>query len=472
MNILDLREKNSTYEYSSNNLTKAVLPGGAELKYTYDSSHNVSTATSKQNVKSTFTYDKYGNNTSVKMLNANNTAGSVIEANATYTTDGNFIASLTNVDRKTILYGYNPEVGVLAWIQGLGDTENTRVQLGYDGMYRITGVSKAVTGFTGGLSRAYVEYSYEDDNLKTVSHSNTASAETKYTFNYGMFDALSTVYVGDKQLIRYEYDGDNHSYNLLRELYSNGGRKDYSYDSHGRVLSEKYDKNNSHVVTYAYDNEDNLGSVTDKRNNITQRYLYDLSGRQTEIIQSGSASRRQKFYYDEANNLSRYDENVNGKNFTSYYNYDKDNRQSEYKIGAIHRGWLYDGYGRLYGINTIYDGKYVLNTTIYHENPDSTHVSTRVNGWKNETLGGDTRHFEYGYDSAGNIALLRMGGKTTTYRYNALQQLVRENNQAAGKTWLYTYDAGGNILTKKEYAYTTGTVGTVQKTINYTYGNN
>ena len=124
------------------------------------------------------------------------------------------------------------------------------------------------------------------------------------------------------------------------------------------------------------------------------------------------------------------------------------------------------------GGNTIYDGKYVLNTTIYHENPDSTHVSTRVNGWKNETLGGDTRHFEYGYDSAGNIALLRMGGKTTTYRYNALQQLVRENNQAAGKTWLYTYDAGGNILTKKEYAYTTGTVGTVQKTINYTYGNN
>ena len=280
------------------------------------------------------------------------------------------------------------------------------------------------------------------------------------------------IYVGDKQLIRYEYDGDNHSYNLLRELYSNGGRKDYSYDSHGRVLSEKYDKNNSHVVTYAYDNEDNLGSVTDKRNNITQRYLYDLSGHQTEIIQSGSVSRRQKFYYDEANNLSRYDENVNGKNFTSYYNYDKDNRQSEYKIGAIHRGWLYDGYGRLYGINTIYDGKYVLNTTIYHENPDSTHVSTRVNGWKNETLGGDTRHFEYGYDSAGNIALLRMGGKTTTYRYNALQQLVRENNQATGKTWLYTYDAGGNILTKKEYAYTTGTVGTVQKTINYTYGNN
>ena len=31
------------------------------------------------------------------------------------------------------------------------------------------------------------------------------------------------------------------------------------------------------------------------------------------------------------------------------------------------------------------------------------------------------------------------------------------------------YDAGGNILSKKEYAYTTGTLGTAAKTINYSY---
>lgn len=148
------------------------------------------------------------------------------------------------------------------------------------------------------------------------------------------------------------------------------------------MLSESYDRNNSHVVTYAYDNEDNLGSVTDKRNNITQRYLYDLSGRQTEIIQSGSASRRQQFQYDEANNLSRYDETVNGKYFVSFYKYDKDNRQSKYQIGSIDRLWQYDGYGRLYDVSTKLGANQVLHTTIYHENPDSTHVSTRVNGWK------------------------------------------------------------------------------------------
>ena len=41
------------------------------------------------------------------------------------------------------------------------------------------------------------------------------------------------------------------------------------------------------------------------------------------------------------------------------------------------------------------------------------------------------------------------------------------------KTIVYTYDVGGNILTKKEYGYTTGSLTGVRivDTINYTYGN-
>ena len=57
-----------------------------------------------------------------------------------------------------------------------------------------------------------------------------------------------------------------------------------------------------------------------------------------------------------------------------------------------------------------------------------------------------------------------------TYTYDSLDQLTRENNQAAGKTWVYTYDNGGNILSKSEYAYTTGALGTALDTISYGYG--
>ena len=46
---------------------------------------------------------------------------------------------------------------------------------------------------------------------------------------------------------------------------------------------------------------------------------------------------------------------------------------------------------------------------------------------------------------------------------------MRENNQTAGKTWTYAYDDGGNIQSKTEYAYTTGTLGAAVRTVNYGY---
>ena len=46
---------------------------------------------------------------------------------------------------------------------------------------------------------------------------------------------------------------------------------------------------------------------------------------------------------------------------------------------------------------------------------------------------------------------------------------MREDNQTLEKSYTYEYDDAGNILTKKIYNYTTGTLGTPIDTINYTY---
>ena len=66
-------------------------------------------------------------------------------------------------------------------------------------------------------------------------------------------------------------------------------------------------------------------------------------------------------------------------------------------------------------------------------------------------------------------SLVSDGQNTTTYAYDSFDQLVRENNQAAGKTWTYAYDDGGNIRSKTEYAYTTGSLGAAVRTIPYGY---
>ena len=60
---------------------------------------------------------------------------------------------------------------------------------------------------------------------------------------------------------------------------------------------------------------------------------------------------------------------------------------------------------------------------------------------------------------------------------NYCQPLVSCNNNYYGTgnsnnaTITYQYDSWGNLLYKRTYAYTTGTLGTVQETVTYTYGN-
>ena len=38
-------------------------------------------------------------------------------------------------------------------------------------------------------------------------------------------------------------------------------------------------------------------------------------------------------------------------------------------------------------------------------------------------------------------------------------------------SYTYEYDGNGNITTKKTYAYTTGSLGSVEDTVTYSYGN-
>lgn len=116
-----------------------------------------------------------------------------------------------------------------------------------------------------------------------------------------------------------------------------------------------------------------------------------------------------------------------------------------------------------------YNNNAVVTQTITYNNKDSSHTFSQVATWKNQ-VGSTSTTYNYTYDDNGNITSVSDGTYTTSYVYDGLNQLTRENNQKANKTWTYSYDAGGNITEKKEYNYTTGTLGTALDTIPYTYG--
>ena len=61
----------------------------------------------------------------------------------------------------------------------------------------------------------------------------------------------------------------------------------------------------------------------------------------------------------------------------------------------------------------------------------------------------------YVYDEMGNITKVYENDELTArYQYDALSRLIREDNKAFKKTWLYSYDNNGNILNQRAFAFT------------------
>ena len=87
-----------------------------------------------------------------------------------------------------------------------------------------------------------------------------------------------------------------------------------------------------------------------------------------------------------------------------------------------------------------------------------------------QRFGGTADALAYTYDNAGNIATISENGVLkASYRYDQFGQLVREDNAWAGKTYIYVYDAGGNLTQCREAAYTTGGIAAYTGGSTYSY---
>ena len=80
------------------------------------------------------------------------------------------------------------------------------------------------------------------------------------------------------------------------------------------------------------------------------------------------------------------------------------------------------------------------------------------------------KKLSFTYDAVGNIITISENGvQKVKYTYNALSELIRVDSVWENKSITYTYDAGMNMTSRKEYSYTTGTLGTAVKTDLFTY---
>ena len=456
------------YTYYANRLLKQVTNyDGSTVAYTYDTYNNLkketvtypaaNTTTQSTTHSTDYFYDAYGNpiRTSTVVRGPVNPDGATYETYATYTSNGNYLNSATDEKGNTTLYSYNVDTGVLNSVK---DPANTYTYYQYDALGRTENVAQGL-----GANAPSVTYNYDGDYLNDA-----VTGSTTYTFGYGDFGAAKTAKAGSYTLASYTYDSDRN----LRELsYGNGAKITYTYDTKGRVITEQY-KNGAETVTVAY--------------------TYDEIGRVIRV-DDGSSNRITTYSYDPQNRVVDVKVTENGSQLhTLHYAYNEEGqiKSRKVKVGismqaATETAYLYDTQHR---IDTVVSAGFLQHTQYndlglpsqIYMRYGNDHVVTQQYTYSSTTelsqlaisYGTTEKTYAYAYDSRGNITQITLSGtQIIKYTYDASNQLVREDNQTAGYSWVMTYDNAGNMLTRKKYSYTTGTLGSVLSTQTFTYGN-
>ena len=514
------------YSYNENNdLVYAVSSDFGVQKYAYNSNYQVTSidigtvprfiadmdtrvenATIRTRIK--YNYNIYGLCTSQSTVEINQSGTTLTEGISSITQYTYYTAletpifgtlqSETDARAGKTTYFYNTNNGRL---NAVTYPDNTGTCYTYDGMGNITGVYPATyvssTNYSQNTSiSTKATYTYNANNRLSAIVANG----TRYNFYYDSFGNSSSVSVnGYGSLATYTYNSYNGKLNTV--TFGNGFSEKYVYDELDRISEIRYNTGNNGAYVAAYRYTYTAGGQLSSVENVASRektyYRYDASGRLINTIFSNTNTHLNEsgvtLFYDEENrvnsimhsfdypsgsdyfrdiigNFYAYDDTTGIIECTSLYGnelsgfitptYDKLNRVTA-RTAALKTGtgafYMNSAYAYMAGTH----GQTGLVSQLQNKVGTSASNATVTNTWN------------YTYDENGNITQITDAGGVVQYKYtyDALGQLTREDNRPLGKTYVYTYDAAGNITSTKRYAFSTGTLGTLQATDSYTYGN-
>ena len=390
-----------------------------------------------------------------------------------YTSDFRNVASVMDARQKRVSYAYDSDNRLLT---KMTDSNNHSTQYHYEASTdRLTGVSATASGQTRDVSYTYDE----GDRIKSIKHGGTT-----YAFEYDGFGNQTMVKAGDKTLESYRYAPNNGP--LTTVAYGNGDTQEILYDKEERICARRWKGESTDAVRYEYDDYGTLEKETDLVNGRIDKDQYDMTGRlvQSTTLEKNTGASGEptvanthtvqslEIGYDSYNRVNRLVQSLEGsktKTGLVYGDASKTQRPGlSYGLtvdGTQRQSLAYDAMARCTKETvTLPGGQKRENCftygTLRHLTDTDSLLSAMSNG---------TESWSYEYDNVGNITKITSGTKVITYQYDELNQLIRENNGVLGTTVLYAYDAGGNMTSRKTYAYTEGTVSTVQTQDLFTY---
>lgn len=433
--------KNETYEdgtvctyvygLSRNLETETIVSDGVTTVYTYNTAGQLITESETPGKTYTYSYDDYGN--VVSKLDS--------DGNGDRYTYQYFDLNNNGIYEKFEVTYESLENGEENWYTYGDEVELTQMKQKKNGKELI--------------------YSYDSEGKITSVEHNGFS----YNYTYDEFGNTTSVKVGEQNLVSYGYSSDKSKLSSL--IYGNGLTERYTYDAYGQTVSKTLSDRGT--ANYYYNSLGNLLYGEDSVGGRNTYHQYDDDGNYLGIKVTTTADNvNDNVVFSSVNNVDeegRIIKNIltaNGFTSNIWYNYDENGLCTSSDLSSTRKiNYTYDDQQRLIG-RTLTTGTPVEETYSYTE--DGVIASRTV------TYGTNQETLSYTYDDNYNITEISKNGVLTqSYVYDEDNQLVRENNLDLNKTVTYTYDGYGNILSKNEYAYTVGELGTATDTVNYTY---
>ena len=385
-----------------------------------------------------------------------------MQSSATYSTDGNYLKSVTDGLGNTVTYETDPDSGEL---QSVTDP------LGNETTYTYDALGRPVKVENDGQS---VTYGYVYDRLASITSANG----TTYSLGYNSLGQRTTTKVGNQELSSNTYN----TRNLLTEVeYGNGDTVYYRYDELDRVVGISYtgSAGSESQYLYGYDAAGQLGVIRDRVNDQQTRYEYDMAQRLVKMRvldgwdgMGGEEKLRVEYVYEDGTNrLERYRVAIDGGTPVEVeYSY----ATGTDDVWLVTRDRDFELQYRRDALNRL-----VSRTLLLPEGTARTTTYSYKAGTNGNTTGllytmstsGESETYSYYYDANGNItAVLDKGILLAQYEYDEYNQLVMEEDRYQRKVMRYEYDSGGNLIEKRIYKGIKGQE-TLESTITLGYEN-
>jgi len=287
-------------------------------------------------------------------------------------------------------------------------------------------------------------FGYDKEQLVTLE-----SGNTKFEYSHDEFGRRTSVSLNGKGFVQYNFTRTEAG-DVVEIRYVNGGGTRTVSDLFDRVTQVYYLRGDAYViyVTNEYTDNRHFELVTRSTNHLTGEVTvleYDDEG--NLIDQTGRVGILAKFNID--GNVTSSTITVENEKIDYAYDY---NEQGDLvnvtlptgKVETITR----DNLERTSKLETI-SGSHTIN--YWSSGERTTRIpSSEIHRGANGSF--SKRHFTY--DEMGNITQIHEAGSLVVrYGYDALNRLVREDNQQLGHSYTYEYDNNGNILIKQKFDF-------------------